>query len=132
MLVNELDSGGVKVIDLTQPLSSQTPVIGLPPPFASSPGFSREVISRYDDKGPDWYWNTLHFGEHTGTHFDAPNHWITGRDLPDNAVLSRRFKALAQELSSQADFRRCGAQFSTRQRSGLPNSPPLCSLASAG
>jgi hypothetical protein len=44
MLVNELDSGGVKVIDLTQPLSSQTPVIGLPPPFASSPGFSREVI----------------------------------------------------------------------------------------
>jgi kynurenine formamidase len=24
-------------------------------------------------------------GEHTGTHFDAPIHWITGKDLPDNA-----------------------------------------------
>jgi kynurenine formamidase len=24
-------------------------------------------------------------GEHTGTHFDAPIHWVTGRDLPDNA-----------------------------------------------
>ena len=27
--------------------------------FASSPGVSVEVISRYDDKGPAWYWNTL-------------------------------------------------------------------------
>ena len=25
-------------------------------------------------------------GEHTGTHFDAPVHWITGKDLPDNRV----------------------------------------------
>jgi isatin hydrolase len=94
LLVEGLNSGDVKVIDLTQPLGPQTPVIGLPPPFASSPGFSREVISRYDDKGPDWYWNTLHFGEHTGTHFDAPNHWITGRDIPDNAldtIPARRF-----------------------------------------
>jgi len=59
-------------------------VIGLPPMFASSPGVSMEVISRYDDKGPGWYWNSFTMGEHTGTHFDAPVHWITGRDLPDN------------------------------------------------
>jgi kynurenine formamidase len=45
-----------------------------------------EVISRYDAGGPAWYWNTLHLGEHTGTHFDAPVHWITGRDLPGNAT----------------------------------------------
>ena len=77
MLVNELDSGGVKVIDLTQPLSFQAPVIGLPPPFASSPGSRREGISRYDNKGPAWYGRLLHLGEHTGTHFDAPNHWGT-------------------------------------------------------
>lgn len=25
-------------------------------------------------------------GEHTGTHFDAPIHWITGKERPDNAV----------------------------------------------
>ena len=49
--------------------------------FASSPPFSSEVISHYDDKGPAWYWNTIHLGEHTGTHFDAPVHWITGKDL---------------------------------------------------
>ena len=25
-------------------------------------------------------------GEHTGTHFDAPIHWISGKDLPNNAT----------------------------------------------
>ena len=85
-LVAELVAGKVKVVDLTQPLGPDTPVIGLPPIFASSPGVSMEVISRYDDKGPAWYWNTITMGEHTGTHFDAPVHWITGRDLPGNST----------------------------------------------
>ncbi len=60
-------------------------MIGLPPQFASSPGLSVEQISRYDDSGPGWYWNTIRMGEHTGTHFDAPVHWITGKDYPNNA-----------------------------------------------
>lgn len=85
-LVEALRSGAVRVVDLTQPLGPDTPVIELPPIFASSPGFSMEVISRYDDKGPAWYWNTIHLGEHTGTHFDAPVHWITGAQLPDNTL----------------------------------------------
>jgi kynurenine formamidase len=85
-LVAELAAGRVSVIDLTQPLGPDTPIIGLPPIFASSPGVSLEVISRYDDKGPAWYWNTIRMGEHTGTHFDAPVHWITGRDRPGNAT----------------------------------------------
>jgi isatin hydrolase len=85
-LATELAAGRVTVVDLTQPLGPETPVIGLPPIFASSPGLTMEVISRYDDKGPAWYWNTLTLGEHTGTHFDAPVHWITGKDLPDNAT----------------------------------------------
>ena len=83
-LVQQLNDGRLQVIDLTQPLGPETPVIGLPEIFASSPGVTMEVISQYDDKGPAWYWNTLHLGEHTGTHFDAPVHWITGKDLPDN------------------------------------------------
>jgi kynurenine formamidase len=83
-LVNALRSGEVRVVDLTQPLGAETPVIGLPPQFASSPGLTVEEISRYDDRGPAWYWNTITLGEHTGTHFDAPVHWISGRDLPDN------------------------------------------------
>lgn len=84
-LVDELHRGTLKVIDLTQPLGPATPVIGLPAMFAPSPGVTLDVISRYDDKGPAWYWNTLRCGEHTGTHFDAPIHWISGKDLPDNA-----------------------------------------------
>ena len=84
-LISELDSGRLRVIDLTQPLGPETPVIGLPPIFGSSPGVSIDLISRFDDKGPAWYWNTIRMGEHTGTHFDAPVHWITGKDLPHNA-----------------------------------------------
>ena len=93
-LIADLESGALRVIDLTQPLGPETPVIGLPPIFGSSPGVSIDVISRFDDKGPAWYWNTIRMGEHTGTHFDAPVHWITGKDLPDNAcdtIPARRF-----------------------------------------
>jgi kynurenine formamidase len=93
-LLAELEAGTLKIVDLTQPLGPDTPVIGLPPIFASSPGVSLDVISRFDDRGPAWYWNTITMGEHTGTHFDAPVHWITGKDLPDNAcdtIPARRF-----------------------------------------
>jgi isatin hydrolase len=85
-LVKELNTGAVRVVDLTQPLGPSTPVIGLPPMFAPSPGFSTQTISRYDAGGPGWYWSTITLGEHTGTHFDAPVHWITGKDLPNNAL----------------------------------------------
>ena len=83
-LARALAQRSVEVIDLTQPLGPDTPVIGLPPQFGASPGFTTEVISRYDDKGPAWYWSTIRMGEHTGTHFDAPVHWVTGKDLADN------------------------------------------------
>ena len=85
-LARDLAAGRVRVVDLTQPLGPGTPVIELPEPFAQSPGLTVEVISHYDDAGPAWYWNTLRMGEHTGTHFDAPVHWVTGRDLPDNTT----------------------------------------------
>lgn len=85
-LADALRSGAVKVVDLTQPLGPDTPVIDLPPIFAASPGFTSEVISHYDDRGPAWYWNTIRLGEHTGTHFDAPVHWVTGAQLPDNTL----------------------------------------------
>jgi kynurenine formamidase len=84
-LATALASGDVRVVDLTQPLSERTPVLQLPPPFANTPGLSRVDISRYDDLGPAWAWSTLTVGEHVGTHFDAPVHWITGRDGEDVA-----------------------------------------------
>jgi kynurenine formamidase len=84
-LTAALADGSVKVVDLTQPLSETTPVLQLPPPFANTPGLSREAISDFDDKGPAWAWYTLTVGEHVGTHFDAPIHWITGKDGEDVA-----------------------------------------------
>ncbi|MFN8059745.1 MAG: cyclase family protein [Vicinamibacterales bacterium] len=77
-----LATGRFEVVDLTQPLGPDTPIINLPKPFANTPGFKAHVISNYDDKGPAWYWNWLEVGEHVGTHFDAPCHWVTGKDKP--------------------------------------------------
>jgi kynurenine formamidase len=74
-----------EVVDLTQPLSESTPVLVLPEPFANTPGLTRHEISRYDDKGPAWAWYWLEIGEHVGTHFDAPIHWITGKEGDDLA-----------------------------------------------
>src|ERR1700675_334013 len=84
--IEQLATGSLKIVDLTTPLGPDTPVIDLPPMFAPSPGLTVTEISRYDEHGPGWYWNVLNLGEHTGTHFDAPIHWITGKDLPNNAV----------------------------------------------
>jgi kynurenine formamidase len=108
-LIAELNAGTLKIVDLTQPLGPDTPVIGLPPMFASSPGVSLETISRFDEKGPAWYWNIIRMGEHTGTHFDAPVHWITGKDLPDNAcdtIPARRFVGPACVIDVMADVER--------------------------
>jgi kynurenine formamidase len=55
-------------------------VIPLQPPFAPSPRFKLHELSRYDERGPWSYKNAYESGEHVGTHFDAPVHWISGRD----------------------------------------------------
>jgi kynurenine formamidase len=81
-----LAGGRIRVVDLTQTLRPATPVIALPPPFAPTKPFEIAEISRYDDRGPAWYWNNFACGEHTGTHFDAPIHWITGRDNAHGAT----------------------------------------------
>src|SRR3712207_4659112 len=98
-----LSSGAIEVVDLTAPLSSETPVIQLPEQFAQTAPFQLEELSRYDDRGPAWYWNDIRTGEHTGTHFDAPNHWVTGRDGDDVAsVPARRLLAPAAVLDFSA------------------------------
>jgi isatin hydrolase len=79
--ISALMSGSIKVIDLTAPLGPETPVIFLPPQIGkNTPAVKVHEISRYDQNGPFWAWNWLELGEHTGTHFDAPVHWITGKD----------------------------------------------------
>jgi kynurenine formamidase len=81
-----LASGAIRVIDLSQPLDAATATIPLPPEFGRTWPFRLEEISRYDARGPAWYWNNFSCGEHTGTHFDAPVHWVTGKDYPRNTT----------------------------------------------
>jgi kynurenine formamidase len=102
-LATAIRSGAIEVVDLTARLEASTPVIQLPPPFANTVGFSLREVSRYDDRGPAWYWNDITTGEHTGTHFDAPVHWITGRDGADVAqVPATRLIAPAAVLDFSA------------------------------
>ena len=81
-----LASGQIQVIDLTHTLDPDFPVIILPPEYSQCARFRREEISAYDHRGPAWKWHNISMNEHTGTHFDAPAHWISGRDLPNNSV----------------------------------------------
>ncbi|CAN5846150.1 cyclase family protein [soil metagenome] len=112
-LITDLATGKIKVVDLTQPLEPDTPVIALPEMFAPSPGLTMTEISRYDDAGPGWYWNTLTLGEHTGTHFDAPVHWVTGKDLaqhttdtipPDKLVAPANVIDMSKEVAVDENF----------------------------
>src|SRR5678809_878545 len=89
-LVTAISTGAVEVIDLTAPLSAQTPILKLPEPLGQTWKFGLTEISRYNEAGPGWYWNNITTGEHTGTHLDAPIHWITGRDGADVSQLPAR------------------------------------------
>jgi kynurenine formamidase len=82
-LSTAITAGSIEVVDLTAPLSSGTPVLQLPEPFANTIPFRLEEISHYDERGPRWYWNDIHTGEHTGTHLDVPVHWVSGKDGHD-------------------------------------------------
>jgi kynurenine formamidase len=106
-------AGTVRVIDLSQSLDANTAIIQLPPEFGKTWPFHLEEISKYDARGPAWYWNNFSCGEHTGTHFDAPIHWVTGKDYNNNATDSipvERFIAPAcvidasREVAGNADF----------------------------
>ena len=114
-LVAELTSGDIRIVDLTRTLEPDTPTLKLPEEFGwgKSWPFNIEEISRYDDRGPGWYWNNFSCGEHTGTHFDAPVHWITGKDyenhttdtLPINKFVARAYVIDAvAEVSANPDF----------------------------
>lgn len=84
--IDAMNAGNIRIVDLTQTLSPEFPTLALPSELGQVQPFRLERISRYDEAGPDWYWNNFSCGEHTGTHFDAPAHWITGREYPNNTV----------------------------------------------
>jgi len=111
--IQAYSAGKIRVVDLSQTLSPEFPHIALPPEMGQAWPFRIEEVSRYDERGPAWYWNNFSCGEHTGTHFDAPIHWISGKDLPQNATDSippERFIGPAsvlncsEEAQKDADF----------------------------
>src|SRR3546814_10008395 len=81
-----LVSGNIRLVDLTETLTPEFPTIVMPPEFGQAWPFRIEEISRYDERGPAWYWNNFSCSEHTGTHFDAPIHWVSGKDQHNNSV----------------------------------------------
>jgi len=85
-LTDALTTGSIETVDLTHTLDPDFPVIVLPQEFGQCARFRVEEVSKYDERGPGWYWRNFSCGEHTGTHFDAPVHWISGKDLPNASV----------------------------------------------
>lgn len=107
----QIVSGDVVVVDLAQPLNEDTPVITLPEPFANTGGFTFNRLSNYDESGPAWYWNDFKAGEHVGTHFDAPNHWISGKGKdgvdtipPKNMIGEACVIDVTRECAANPDF----------------------------
>jgi len=102
-LIAAVAAGRIEVVDLTAPLQESTPILTLPEPFGNTRPFRLEEISHYDERGPAWYWNDISTGEHTGTHFDAPVHWVTGKEREDvSQVLPRRLIGPAAVLDFTA------------------------------
>jgi len=92
-IASALAEGALEAVDLSHVLSERTPMIDLPEPFAQAPGWSMTTLSAYDEAGPWFYWNSFSGSEHMGTHFDAPVHWVTGRNgeelstIPPNKLI---------------------------------------------
>ena len=113
-LAGMLASGSVEVVDCSGTLGPETPLLKLPPDFArDTPPIKIHRISEYDVDGPWWAWNWLELGEHSGTHFDAPHHWITGRDHADGftdtlpvqrLVAPAKVLDFSQESAANPDF----------------------------
>jgi kynurenine formamidase len=108
-LAADIAAERIRVIDLTQTLSPEFPQIALPPEFGQCWPFRIEEVSNYDERGPGWYWNNFSCGEHTGTHFDAPIHWISGKDLANNSTDTIPVKSMiapASVIDCSADARK--------------------------
>ena len=123
-------SGAIKVVDLSAPLGPDTPLIKLPPELAvDTPKVEIHNISRYDKNGPWWAWNWLKLGEHSGTHFDAPQHWISGKDYPDGAtdtIPAQNFVGPVNviDCSAEAAADPISCSPSTTSRPGKPSTAP--------
>jgi kynurenine formamidase len=102
-MLGAIQANRIEIVDLTAPLSEQTPVLQLPEPFTNTIPFQLEEISRYNEAGPHWYWNNIHTGEHTGTHLDAPKHWSSGQQGHDVSEVPLRTLVAPAAVLDAAD-----------------------------
>ena len=113
-LASAVSSEEIKIVDLSCTLGPDTPLLKLPEEVGkNTPQIEIHNISNFDDDGPYWNWNWLKIGEHSGTHFDAPVHWISGRDYSDGAtdtIPAQNFLApacvidCAKETAADSDY----------------------------
>ena len=123
-LVSALAAGSVEVLDLTTPLSNETPILNLPQPFANTVGLSLAEVSNFNDDGPAWAWNDITIGEHAGTHLDAPTHWISGRDGKSvDRIEPRRLVGPAVVIDKTAEVKKTRTSSWSRgiSRNGRPS-----------
>ncbi|WP_461863651.1 cyclase family protein [Thermococcus sp.] len=69
------------IVDLSVPISEETPV------YPDDPPVGIKLWAVIDRDG--YYMNVLKMGEHTGTHVDAPAHFIPGGKTIDEMPLER-------------------------------------------
>ena len=85
-LAAAVSSGSIRAVDLTQTLSLRDadagPAAAFRPVRAVQDG--RDLALRRARRR--LVLEQFHVGEHTGTHFDAPVHWVTGKDLKNNTL----------------------------------------------
>ncbi len=77
----DLLAGRIDVVDCTAPLGPETPILRLPKGFAKDT--PKVEIHAVPESDPRQKLNWLVLGEHSGTHFDAPHHWLSGKDFED-------------------------------------------------
>src|SRR5262245_9932346 len=91
-----------RLIDLTHRLEPGMPV------WPTHPHFCQTLVESYD-KGDDSCWHSLSLGEHTGTHFDAPLHFVSGGAaidaVPVETLFGRMLTISAGSVAPSASIR---------------------------
>ena len=83
-LADLLRGNDMRLLDLTHPMAPDMPV------WPTHPRFTKEVVESYD-RGDVACNHALCMSEHSGTHFDAPLHFVRGAPAIDAIELQRFF-----------------------------------------
>jgi arylformamidase len=76
-----MEFGGLMIVDLSMPIGEDTPV------YPGDPEVKVRPWAFIDRDG--FYMNVIKMGEHSGTHVDAPAHFIPGGKTVDEMPLER-------------------------------------------